>query len=362
MSHSIAVKCIYNDADEGALVGFKGVCSLDLMQQYVKCKEIHCGREQCACHTWYFRDRMQGERPAFPCMESRLFRDWVVAVDQGRASGDGNSQDLIGAGSGDFAVLTTTRLGALESERTIIGLFRIGQITNRGGEVRVVAAPTGRIRLPLEEARQLYFWAYCDTESHRPEWHHGLFRPLDLGQVHRILADVAQTARDAKTRTDIDHLIQTAFGPGPAPQAAGCLREKSAGRKTEVAQARKYGLGGEGLDHRRLKEWLRQHPEAIGITDAIHVTAEYVLPSGDCADLVFQRRDGGFCVVAIETTASLAAAYQLIKHRALLCAEQGLALNDPDVDAFLVAGSLPGPVKEFCQRYDVVTRQFSLRS
>ena len=28
MSHSIAVKCIYNDGDEGFLVGFKGVCSL----------------------------------------------------------------------------------------------------------------------------------------------------------------------------------------------------------------------------------------------------------------------------------------------------------------------------------------------
>jgi hypothetical protein len=45
----------------------------------------------------------------------------------------------------------------------------------------------------------------------------------------------------------------------------------------------------------------------------------------------------------------------------LLCAEQGLALNDPEVDAFLVAGSFPGSVEEFCQRYDVVTRKFHLR-
>jgi hypothetical protein len=239
MSHSIAVKCIYNDGDEGFLVGFKGVCSLDLMQRYVKCKEIYCGSEQCPCHTYYFRDRMQGERPACPCMESRLFRDWEVAVDRGRASGNGNGLDITGAGPGEFAVLTTTFLGGLERERAIIGLFQIGEITAGGGELRVVAAQTGRIRLPLEEARQLFFWAYCDTESHRPEWHHGLFRSIDHGQVHRILVDVAETVRDERTRAEINRLIESAFGSAPAPPASGCLREKGALRKTEVAQARK---------------------------------------------------------------------------------------------------------------------------
>ena len=361
MSHSIAVKCIYNDGDEGFLVGFKGPCSLGLMQQYVKCEELYCGGEQCPCHTYYFRDRMQGERPAYPCMESRLFRDWEVAASPGRGSGNGNLQHLIEAGPGEFAVLTTTFLGNLESERSIIGLFQIAEITEEGREVRVVAAPTGRIRLPLEEARQLFFWAYCDTDSHQPEWHRGLFRYLDDGQVHRILADVAETVRDEKTRAEIDALIQSAFGSGPAPPASGCLPEKSAWRKAAVAQARKYGLGGEGQDHRRSKEWLRQHPEDIGITDAIHATAEYVFASGDCADLVFQRRGGGWCVVAIETLAPLAGAYRVIQQRALLCAEQGLALNDPEVDAFLVAGSFPASVEEFCQRYDVVIKTFRLR-
>jgi hypothetical protein len=85
-----------------------------------------------------------------------------------------------------------------------------------------------------------------------------------------------------------------------------------------------------------------------------------VFASGDCADLLFQRRDGGFCVVAIETTAPLTGAYQVIRHRALLCAEQGLALNDPEVDAFLVAWSFPSAVEGFCQRYEVVTKKSGL--
>jgi hypothetical protein len=181
MSRSIAVKCVYNDADEGPLVGFNGVCSLELLQRYVKCKELYCGSEQCPCHTYYFRDRMQGERPAFPCMESRLFREWEVTPNPAPASASGRCQHTNGARPGGFAVLTTTFLGGLESEQIIIGLFQIGEIAREGELLRVVAAPTGRIRLPLEAARRLFFWAYCDTESHRPEWHHGLFRPVDDG-------------------------------------------------------------------------------------------------------------------------------------------------------------------------------------
>jgi hypothetical protein len=75
MSHSIAVKCLYNDAGEGALVGFYGACSLDLMQRYVRCPQSFCGSERSPCYRHFFHDHLQGERPAFPCMESRLFRD-----------------------------------------------------------------------------------------------------------------------------------------------------------------------------------------------------------------------------------------------------------------------------------------------
>ena len=274
MSRSIAVKCTYNDGDEGHLVGFKGTCSLDLLQTYVKRKDMYCGSEECPCHTYYFRDRLRGERPPFPCMESRLFHNWEVAASLGREPGSGSHQHLTETGPGAFAVLTTTFLGGLERERAIIGVFPIAKIAEEGREVRVVAAPTGRIRLPLEEARQLFFWAYCDTESHQPEWHQGLFRYMDEGQVHRILVDVAATVRDENTWAEIDRLIQSAFGSGPAPQAPGCLREKSSSRNTDVAQARKYGLGGEGQEHRKLKEWLLQHPEDIGIPDAIRGTAE----------------------------------------------------------------------------------------
>ena len=53
----------------------------------------------------------------------------------------------------------------------------------------------------------------------------------------------------------------------------------------------------------------------------------------------------------------LSGAHRVIKHRALLCAEQGLELYDPDVDAILVARSFSSEVETFCRRYGIITRK-----
>lgn len=124
-------------------------------------------------------------------------------------------------------------------------------------------------------------------------------------------------------------MIESRFGTSPAPTACGCLSDKSVSRKAHIARTRKYGPGGEGREHLRIKEWLREHPELIGMNDIVRATAEHVFPSGDCADLLFKRGDGGYSVVEIETMAPLSGAYRIIKHRALLCAEQGLELYGP---------------------------------
>jgi hypothetical protein len=121
-------------------------------------------------------------------------------------------------------------------------------------------------------------------------------------------------------------MIESRFGTSPAPTACGCLSDKSVSRKAHIARTRKYGPGGEGREHLRIKEWLREHPELIGMNDIVRATAEHVFPSGDCADLLFKRGDGGYSVVEIETMAPLSGAYRIIKHRALLCAEQGLEI------------------------------------
>lgn len=81
--------------------------------------------------------------------------------------------------------------------------------------------------------------------------------------MHRILADVALTIRDEKTKAAIVALINDSFGGTPAPPPSSCLAGKSTGRLAAMARLRKYGPGGEDKDHKELKAWIQKHPDVI---------------------------------------------------------------------------------------------------
>jgi RecB family endonuclease NucS len=58
-----------------------------------------------------------------------------------------------------------------------------------------------------------------------------------------------------------------------------------------------------------------------------------------------------YTIVEVETTDALPGAHQLIKYRALLCAQKGLQLNASKVKGVLVAWAIPRDVKRFCKKY-----------
>jgi hypothetical protein len=123
---------------------------------------------------------------------------------------------------------------------------------------------------------------------------------------------------------------------------------------------RKYPSGGEGKDHRELKEHFAKHPEGLGLDDIVRREMEYGFISGDSADLVFWHTSGEITVVEIETNNPDPGAYQLIKYRALLCAEDGLSLVSPKVHAILVAWSVPLETRRFCQKYGIHCQEHKL--
>lgn len=249
MSQSIAFKCTYNDGGEGVFVGFAGTCSNDNIQRNVKGERVWCSNPRCDC-TQFFKKDMKGAPPVEPCYESRLFQNWAFGAGAFHTGVKaGKRIHLTNSAPGKFAVLTTRFPGDTEADRRIIGLFKIAQIENQN---TVIAAPAGRVRLPLEEAKELFFWAYLSTAINAPTWCTGLFRYLEDGQVHRILEDVAATVRDEKTKASISALINDSFGGAPAPPPSGCLAGKSTGRQAAIEELRKYGPGGEGPDHREL--------------------------------------------------------------------------------------------------------------
>jgi hypothetical protein len=347
-----------HDGDEGAFVGFAGTCSKDNIERNVRNNRVWCSSQLCECRNFY-DSGLNGTKPVGPCYESQLFQDWEFGAGGFHTDIKTGAIHLTQAQKGKFAILTTRFPGDPESERRSIGLFRIAKIEEHN---LLTGARKGRIRLPLEEAKELFFWAYCTNTAKKPDWRTGLFRYLDDGQVHRILEDLALTVRDENTKSELNHLISQAFGGGPAPPASGCLPEKSTNRAAALAKLRKYGPGGEGKAHKELKEWISKHPEALNLTDIVSVTVERTFISGDAADVVFTHKSGSHTVVEIETTTPLPGAHQAIKYRALLCAENGLPLDTNKVKAILVAWSVPSKVQNFCKNHGVGFQEYRLRA
>ena len=219
----------------------------------------------------------------------------------------------------------------------------------------------GRVRLPLEEAKALYYWAYATTALKKPAWGSGRFRYLNDEQVHRILTDVAATLRDETTKAVVESTIQSVFGDGPAPLAAGCLPEKSANRSDTIAELRKYGPCGEGKAHRELKLLLKAHPEALGLSDVVDPRDERRFISGDRADLVFRHKSQETTPLSrLRRPPPLPGAHQATKYKALLCAEMGWRIDTQRVKAILVAWAVPRELRAFCEKYGVVWQEHHL--
>ena len=133
-------------------------------------------------------------------------------------------------------------------------------------------------------------------------------------------------------------------------QVPAKLRHRAARLKRDLE--RKYGVGGEGFEHRRLKHWVIEHPESVVRGPILRSHEEYVFDSGDRADIIFDLPGNRHCVIEIETEFPTPGAFQALKYRTLKCAELGLDLESPSVEAVLVAWNRPESFR-FCKRYGI---------
>ena len=350
MNKHVAVKCTYNNGDEGDFVGFNGTCSEDIIKENTQ-NHVWCSQPECLCKQ-YVINGFRGERPQTPCLESTLFKDWWFGAGiyhTGERRGQPKKAHL---DEGGICLLTTRFPGDKEEDRKIIGLYRIGRVTNlENEETKFFADETNRIRLPLEEAKQSFFWDYYSINSDKPLWGTGLLRYLNGGQVKRILIDLEQTVQSTQHKEILKNLLDTLENVEVSKQG----QRKSVGsRQKRIAIKRKYGAGGEGENHKRLKEWVANNPQAIGLNNVKNHELEYVFLSGDTVDIIFQLDDGNDAVVEIETTIPLPGCYQAIKYRALRCAERAISLQSEKVKAILVAWGIPRDVRDFCTLYNIL--------
>ena len=64
------------------------------------------------------------------------------------------------------------------------------------------------------------------------------------------------------------------------------------------------GGGGEGREHKELKEYIFQNPESIGLKNVALKEVEHELPSGDRLDIYFELSDGTHIAVEVKPSIS----------------------------------------------------------
>lgn len=101
------------------------------------------------------------------------------------------------------------------------------------------------------------------------------------------------------------------------------------------------GNGGEGYNHRKLKEFVYYHPESVEIKDFKERKMEHILLSGDRLDVFFELNNSSKVAVEIKSSSSsdadfLRGLFQCVKYKAILDAEDKVHSEKSQNKAILV--------------------------
>lgn len=117
--------------------------------------------------------------------------------------------------------------------------------------------------------------------------------------------------------------------------------------------------GGEGEEHKALKEYICQHPESINYKDVDFAETEHILPSGDRLDVYFELSDGTH--VAIEVKPSISPDQDIArgvflhkKYYAVMDALRNIECKDYEIEVLLVtAGNFSSQNKKLAEELGV---------
>ncbi len=203
----VALKAIYNDGNAGQFIGFKGVCSNDLIKKNMK--NVICSLGGNPCRSFY-DSGLKNQRPKKNnyCYESRLFIDWGFGIGTYHSGAKKDQPIPIKkVNPGDIAVVTTRYPGQREDERIIVGIYKIDKIGKsppKKGNM-LFADKYSRLELKKDIATHLKFWNYYRTSSvNKKEWHEGLFRYLEIKETDSILNALRKLLNDPKSRNILD--------------------------------------------------------------------------------------------------------------------------------------------------------------
>ena len=348
---NVAFKCTYNDGGDRGFVGFAGTCTDGNILRNVKTHPRRwCSAPANMCRQ-FCDGEFRGARPQHPCYESRIIDTWRFGPGTYHSEErDGEPIPMNYAQAGKVALLTTRHPGRdTEPARIVFGVYKIERvIEDDSGQIWVEGSADHAIRLSETAAFALPYWRFkTRNEGQAPVWGSGLFRYLSNREVSNFLHALRPLLKSARDRTVLEELLECC---GNLPVEID--DEDPDGHLGEEELKGKYGPGGEGERHRRLKEFVGQHPDVLNLGPG-EAMIEHRFTTGDRVDVAIDLDNGEHCVVEIEVEgreSTLVGAHQALKYRAL---RAGQLNTKKQPHAFLVAYSIPESVRQFCRRHRV---------
>ncbi len=117
--------------------------------------------------------------------------------------------------------------------------------------------------------------------------------------------------------------------------------------------------GGEGEEHKALKDYICQHPESINYKDVDFAETEHILPSGDRLDVYFELSDGTHVAIEVKPCISpdqdiARGVFQCVKYYAVMDALRNIECKDYEIKVLLVtAGKISSQNKVLVEELDV---------
>lgn len=117
--------------------------------------------------------------------------------------------------------------------------------------------------------------------------------------------------------------------------------------------------GGEGKEHKKLKEYISEHPEVLGYKNVEFIETEHILPSGDRLDVYIELSDGTHVAVEVKPKDApdndiSRGIFQCIKYTAVMEAMRDLESQDYEIETLLVTtGHLSGMNRKIADELNI---------
>ena len=261
---NVAFKCTYNDGGGRGFVGFGGTCTAQNIIRNVKTKpRSWCSASSNPCRQ-FCDNGFRGRKPVHPCYESQISERWRFGPGTYHSNRrDGEPIPMNNAEVGKVALLTTRHPEHdREEKRIVFGVYKIIDISrDDSGLVWLEGRGDQAIRLSETAAFALPYWNFKNlAPDARPDWRTGLFRYLSDQKVTNFLHALSPYLQSARDRMVCEGLLSCCGNLDPEPAVGEADEEVP-----ESELKYKYGPGGEGEPHSRLKQFIAEHPEQLGL-------------------------------------------------------------------------------------------------